>query len=454
MADVRPFRALRYAPGTDLGAAICPPFDIISPEEQRVLYARSHLNAVHIELADESLGDRYDQALNTLGGWLDERALRRDDEESFYIYRQTFGHGGKTYTRSIIFARVRLEPWEAGVVLPHEQTFGGPKEDRLKLMRSIRTNTSPIYVLYRDVSGGVSERLREAGGSAPDSEFSSLDGQQHALRRVSDPATVEALAAALSRETLFIADGHHRYETALAYRDEVRAKAESWTGEEPENFVMVALTAADDPGLLVLPIHRVTNVESDRETVWQRISVLFDVSSSPLPQERDRGEGSGLALATVTMQMEHEDPDIGSIGLVESPAGRMVEAGGRVFQVVPSLRRLKTRDVDALEALLPPNRSPEWRRLAYSIANYVVLQHCLGVTPEQMRDYSVVWFTEDAEEAVEEVRSGKATYAVLMRPVPVERVLELAEAGERMPQKSTFFYPKVPTGLAFNLLEG
>jgi uncharacterized protein (DUF1015 family) len=297
------------------------------------------------------------------------------------------------------------------VVLPHEQTFGGPKEDRLKLMRSIRTNTSPIYMLYRDATGAVSERLREAGGRAPESEFSSPDGQQHALRRVSDPTTVEALASALSRETLFIADGHHRYETALAYRDEVRAKAESWTGEEPENFVMVALTAADDPGLLVLPIHRVTNVATPVEEAKERLKALFELSA----------DATEAAITVVT-------------------------ADG-VWGVRP-------KDTAAVDAVMPQDRSVDWRRLDYSIANHVIMQHCLGVTAEQMRDYSTVWFTEDTEGAVAQVRGGKATYAVLMRPVPVERVLELAEAGERMPQKSTFFYPKVPTGLAFNLLEG
>jgi uncharacterized protein (DUF1015 family) len=172
---------------------------------------------------------------------------------------------------------------------------------------------------------------------------------------------------------------------------------------------MVALTVANDPGLLVLPIHRVTNVTTPLDEVGRTVRKLFAVEP-------------GDDNAPLTMA---------------SPEG----AAG-----------LRVKDAAAIDALLPQDRSPEWRTLDYSIANHVVLQHCLGVTAEQMRDYSVVWFTEDADEAVAEVRSGKATYAVLMRPVPVERVLELAEAGERMPQKSTFFYPKVPTGLVFNPL--
>ena len=409
MADVRPFRALRYAPGTDLGAAICPPFDVISPEEQRELYARSHLNAVHVELADDRLGDRYDQAMNTLGGWLDERALRRDEAESFYVYRQTFEHGGKTHSRTIVFARVRVEPWEAGTVLPHEQTFGGPKEDRLKLLRAIHLNTSPIYMLYRDARGRVESVMRGVMAGAPSADFRSPDGQSHTVWQVDEPGIVAELHAMFGHEPLFIADGHHRYETALAYRDEVRDKADSWTGEEPENFVMAALTAAGDPGLVVLPIHRVTNVETPVEYVVGRVRALFEA----MPYQAD------------------------------APIALVSEEG------VAGLRPMNPAAVDAL---LPQDRSPAWRALDYSIANHAVLQHCLGVTPDQMRDYTVVWFTEDAEEAVAEVRSEKATFAVLMRPVSVERVLELAEAGERMPQKSTFFYPKVPTGIVFNPL--
>ena len=262
MADVRPFRALRYSSETDIAAAICPPFDVISPAEQRELYARSSVNAIRIELADASTGDRYDQAARTLAEWRTDGTLAHDAAESFYLYRQTFEHDGKTFSRTIMFARLRLVPWDAGQVLPHEQTFGGPKEDRLKLLHSIRMNTSPIYLLYPDAAKRISAPLREAMAATPEAAFASADSQSHAVWQVDDAGIVAELRAAFDSEKLFIADGHHRYETALAYRDEVKAAAVSWTGEEPENFVMVALTAADDPGLVVLPIHRVTNVQT------------------------------------------------------------------------------------------------------------------------------------------------------------------------------------------------
>jgi uncharacterized protein (DUF1015 family) len=414
VADVRPFRALRYRPGTDLSVAISPPFDVISPEEQRELYARSAVNAVRIELADEAQGDRYEQSSETVREWRKNGLLRREGEESFYLYRQTFWSGPDQFTRSILFARLRLEPWDAGVVLPHEQTFGGPKEDRLKLLRAIHLNTSPVYLLYRDNTGRISKQVEAVLERQAETNFKSPDGQQHALRKIEERAVIEELRAAFADETLYIADGHHRYETAIAYRDEVRAAAGAWTGEEPENFVMVALTAADDPGLLVLPIHRVTSGGTNYNDAIDRLRELFELDEQP------PGPGkSAIAVAT-----QH------------------------------ATINLSVKDATAIDAFLPQDRSPAWRRLDYSIANQVVLQHCLGLRADDMSDYDRLWFTEDAGEAIAELRSGKALYAVLMQPVPVGRVLELADAGERMPQKSTFFYPKVPTGLVFNPLEG
>ena len=220
-----------------------------------------------------------------------------------------------------------------------------------------------------------------------------------------------------------VADGHHRYETALGYRDEVRATAGTWTGEEPENFALAALTSAQDPGLLVLPIHRVTKAEAPLEDALARLRTMFHIETAPsraaaLAALRESGASSVIGLAA---------------------AGRDV-----VYLLSPG---------EGADRLLPQDRSVVWRQLDYSLANYAVLQHGLGLHESQMKDYSMVWFTEDADEAVEQVRNGRARYAVLLKPVTVTRVLDIADAGERMPQKSTFFYPKVPTGIVFNLVQ-
>ena len=425
MADVRPFRALRYDSSLDLSPIVCPPFDTISAEQQRELYDRSPYNAVRIELAEESGAGRYESSGATVRQWMADGVLQRDERPAFYVHRQTFRHGGREYTRTMLFARVRVAPWSAGTVLPHEQTFGGPKEDRLQLMRATHLNPSPVFVFYRDEGGHV-RGLLEAGEEKRENvaEFVSPDGEQQSLSRLDDADAVAELAKAFADKTLYIADGHHRFETALAYRDEAKAAANGWTDEEPENFAMIALVAQDDPGMLVLPIHRVTNAELPLEEALGRLEELFEVSAF----EGDAAELASRATA---------------------------EAGGTAFGLVSEdgLRLLTVRDAAALDALMPQERSPEWRALNYAIANHVILRRCLGLAEDQMKDYSRFWFTEDAEAAAESVRRGEATYAVLLEPLAVATVLSLADAGERMPQKSTFFWPKAPTGVLFNLLK-
>ncbi len=421
MADVRPFRALRYDSSLDLSPIVCPPFDTISPEQQRELYERSPYNAVRIELAEESGAGRYESSGATVRQWMADGVLRRDERPAFYVHRQTFRHSEREFTRTMIFAQVRVAPWSAGTVLPHEQTFGGPKEDRLRLMRATHLNPSPVFVFYRDDGGSIRGILEAGEGKRQDvADFVSPDGQQQSLSRLDDEDAVAELAKAFADETLYIADGHHRFETALAYRDEAKAAANGWTGEEPENFAMIALVAQDDPGMLTLPTHRLTNIETPLAEALGRLEELFDVTEF---------EGSAGDLAS--------------------------EAGATAFGLVSEdgLRLLRMKDAAAIDALMPQERTPEWRALSYAIANQVILRQCLGLAEEQMKDYRRFWFTEDAEKAARSVRPGEATYAVLLESMPVETVLSMADAGERMPQKSTYFWPKATTGVLFNLLE-
>jgi len=425
MAEVQPFRALRYAPSVDLSTAICPPYDIISPEQQHALHQRSPHNAVHIELAEDG-GDRYRRAAEILQRWLHEGVLQRDDSPAFYLYRQQFQHNGQTHHRHILFARLRVEEWERGIVLPHEHTFGAPKEDRLKLLRATHLNTSPVYLLYKDDRRLIVPLLADAAGAPPLAEFRGGDDQTHSLWRFDDSGLTETLSQAFATETLYVADGHHRYETALAYRDERRAAAGAWTGNEPENFALVALTAADDPGLLVLPIHRLTSVEVSLDEVLDRLTRMFELEVMPSP---------AALLAALAKR------------------GDRVPTFGLAAAQSPDLYLLTLSNSKSADRLLPQDRSSAWRNLDTAIATYAILRHSLGLDEGQMADYNTLRFTEDAGEALEAVRSGRCRYALLLNPVPVSRILAVADAGERMPQKSTFFYPKVPTGLVFNPLE-
>lgn len=423
VVDVRPFRALRYSRALDLAEVLCPPFDTISPQEQKALHDLSPYNAVRIELALGEGDERYRSAAAALRRWRAEGVLEQEPNPCFYLYDQRFEHGGRTYVRRAIFARLRLEPWGDGV-LPHEHTFGGPKEDRLRLLRATRLNASPVFLIYRDRAGEVGSVLARAASRPPEAAFVTSDGQGHELRVMRDEAEITALQGALAAETLYVADGHHRYETALGYRDECRAAKASWTGREPENFVLAALSAASDPGLLVLPIHRVTTAGPPLAQALARLGPLFDVVAD-------------LSLELVAQRL----------------AGVGVAAFGLAAAEAAGLHLLTLGDKAAVDAVLPQERSTRWRELDYAIANYAILRYGLGLTEAEMSDYKTLWFTEDAGEAVGAVREGRARYAVLMRPVPVAQILDVADAGERMPQKSTFFFPKVPTGLVFNSLE-
>lgn len=426
MADVRPFRALRYNPDLDLASVVCPPFDTISPQMQRELHERSPHNAVRIELAEDTGAGRYQNAARALHDFQAEGVLRRDTMPAFYLLQQTFPYGSTKYTRTLLFARLRVVPWTEGSVLPHEQTFPRHKADRLELYRAARINASPVFLFYQDADKLIRTVMtEEERQQIPVAEFDAPDGQHHRLVRIDEPAGVAELERAFADETLYIADGHHRYETALLYRDEIRGEREDWTGAEPENFALVGLVAADDPGLLVLPTHRVSSAPTPWADVKAQLDPLFNLE----PVE------NSAAKIVQALAAKTDEP---SFGLVTAEAGAFL---------------VTIRDGDDVDQLLPQDRAPLWRSLDYAICDHAILRHAIGLSEEQTKDQSVLWFTEDAASALRDVESGKARYAVVLNSVPVQRVLELADAGERMPQKSTFFYPKVPTGLVFNLIE-
>ena len=426
MAEVLPFRALRYNGELDVAAAVCPPFDTISSQLQRELYKRSPYNAVRIELAEDTDGGRYQNAARTLNDWLRAGILRRDDSPAFYLLQQTFPYGEEAYTRTLLFARLRVVPWSDGAVLPHEQTFPKHKNDRLQLMRATHINASPVFLFYRDAGDRIHDLVNQGErDEIPVSDIDGFDGQHFRLTRIAEQAVVEEIESAFAAEKLYVADGHHRYETALLYRDEVRAKSANWTGSEPENFALVGLVASDDAGLLVLPTHRVTSSDASWAEVSSRLEAFFDV-------EPFAGDVEALV---VELAAHH----VSALGFAAKDAGTL-------FVLTP-------KETHVIDHLLPQDRSPAWRALDYAICDYVVLRHCVELSEEQTKDQGVLWFTEDAGQAVEQVRAGVARYTVLLNPAPIERVLELADAGDRMPQKSTFFYPKVPAGLVFNLLE-
>ncbi|HEU5367890.1 MAG TPA: DUF1015 domain-containing protein, partial [Ktedonobacterales bacterium] len=238
-----------------------PPYDVISPEAQAAYYARHPNNIIRLELGrdepgDDTLNNRYTRAAAALADWRREGIMVQEARPTFYLYRQRFRVGSTDYWRTSLLARVRLEPWEASVVLPHEYTMPKPKGDRLKLMRACAANTSPIMTLYADADGSMQRFLEPFVQQSPQDAFTDDAGEDHTLLPITEADQIAQAQHFFSNRQLFIADGHHRYETALTYRDEQREMRKELHPEDAANFVLMSLIAFEDPGLVILPTHR------------------------------------------------------------------------------------------------------------------------------------------------------------------------------------------------------
>lgn len=444
MAGIRPFRAVRFDPAAagDLAGVLAPPYDVISPQHQDELYARSPYNIVRLELGREEAGsapgqDRYARAAEQYRAWLAQGILRPNAVPSVYAYEERFTYLGQERVRLGFFAALRVEPWEAGVVLPHEHTLPRPKADRLNLLRACGAVFSPIFLLYED-GGNVRQELQRAvETAAPLVDVHLTPGavaeaaERHRLWAL-DRAAAARLQQLFAEQRLFIADGHHRYETALTYRDERRAAdpAAPPPGEAPYDYTLAYLASFDDPGLTVLPIHRlVRNVpDLDRHRLLLALERYFAIRILPVAP----GEFLQQALAELR---------------------RAGEGGVHAFGLVgaaPRAMHLLTLRPAALQAWLArplEGHSEAWRRLDVSILHALVLQECLGLGDEAVEGEGQVSFTRDAEAAVMAVERGEYQLAFLLNPTNPRQIRDVALAHDRMPQKSSFFWPKPPAGL-------
>jgi len=430
MADVRPFRALRYDTSRiDPGVTIAPPYDVITPGQQAALYGRDPHNIVRVEYGEQRPGDsptsnRYTRAAQDLVAWQREGVLCRDGAPAMYHYRLTFEWAGTRHERTHYFAAVRLEEWEKGIVKPHEHTLSGPKVDRLELLRATRTQVSPVYCLSREQISSPSPC--QVGGVPLYNLLA--DGQQHVVSAIVDETVITSLQARFAASDFYIADGHHRYETALSYRDECRGRARHWTGEEPENFVLMAITNASDAGLLVLPTHRILHRPLG-EGALDRLARTFDIEELSLHAEASD-------YSTLLAAAAPEDAMFVGLGLVPGRA-----------------HSLRLRDRRSAEELMPPRESNAWKRLDVNVLQYGILSTAFGIDDAALAAGGAVSYTQDAMEARNAVESGGATCAFLLNATPVDQILAVSDANGRMPQKSTYFHPKLPTGLVLNQLD-
>ena len=443
MTEIRPFRGLRYQVSYvgDLANVISPPYDIISPQEQRALYTRSPYNVVRLELGvehptDSDTNNRYTRAEADLRRWAAEGILAYDQKPALYVHDQEFVHQGTTYRRRCLLTRVRLEEWAAGVVRPHEYTMVQPKEDRLRLLRATRANLSPVLALYRDEDRRIAQTLDEALSAKQPAALARLGDDRHTLSAIDDEQALARLTALFEPLPLYIADGHHRYETALTYRKERREARPAWTGDEPENFVLIGLTAAEDEGLLVRPIHRLVQfppLDEDPLETLARHATVERVDAAP--DEPD------AALARLLALMAERGRSASAFGLcLPGPNGGQ-------------LSLITVDDAAGLVQRLCPDCPAEWRDLDVAVLHFALLGMVLRVNPDPIEEGGSVATIDDARQACEAVREGRYSAAFLLNPVPVAQVLAIADAGRRMPRKSTFFHPKLATGLVINTLD-
>jgi uncharacterized protein (DUF1015 family) len=417
MAEIRPLQALRYDPAKTGGLedVLAPPYDVIDARQRASLVARSPYNVVRIDLPE---GDRpYDTAAAQLAQWQADGVIVRDEQPALWVLAQGYiGPDGRTRTRRGFLARVRIEDYGPGRIRPHERTHPGPKEDRLRLTRATGANLSPIFSLYSDRDNLSWQALEPQIDGEPWARTTDDDGTVNRLWRVADQDAIAAIERALAGTELLIADGHHRYETARVYANEVG-------GEGPHRYVLMCLVALEDPGLTVFPTHRlVSNLDSGK---WQALASTLEQAFSIEP------------LAD-TSELAPEASDQIRIGYIDSRARKPV--------------MLTLRDQGIADAALPA-RSDPYRRLDTAVLEALVLKGALGLGDQDIDHLTGLGYARDVAQALELIDSGQYDAAFMMAPTPVQRVQEVAAAGESMPPKSTYFFPKVPTGLVFNPLK-
>lgn len=432
MAEIQAFRAVRYNLGHvgSLSDVIAPPYDVISPELQDSLYKKHPANVVRLILNREEPGDdeqnnRYARAARFLHNWQSEGVLYTDSAPALYVYHQIFNHAGQQLARRGFMARVRLERFGEGRIYPHEETMSGPKQDRLLLTRACQANLSQIFGLYPDEQNEAQELLEAAIAGQPPVEATDHLGVVHRLWTVTDPAVIARVAGVLGPKPVFIADGHHRYETACNYRDELRA-AGPLDSNHPANFVLMMCVGMSDPGMVVLPTHRLFRglAAIDSAELGEKLQPYFTV--------RVAGEGSDLA-DTVWQAIEDEDNQ-GTLAFYTQKDDRW------------TLARLSFQGKERM-AQIASEHSEDWQGLGVAILHRLVIEHLLGGN-----DLPKPTYVHLVSEVVDELETGEYPLAALVMPATLSHIQSISEHLERMPAKSTYFYPKLLSGLVINPL--
>ena len=433
MAEIRPFKGIHYSKSLikDWSTVICPPHDIISPRQQQELYQSSEYNFVRLEYGQELPKDtvtdnRYTRSAATLNEWLKQGVLETDKVPTIYLHDHFFTLEGKEYKRRSIIARVRLEEWDKMIIRPHEATLAKTRGDRLSLIWALQANTSPILAMFEDRQQQIYAQLPRQAQRLPLITSRIVNGEGHSLWAITDSGAINQISKSLAEQPIYIADGHHRYESALAYRNDRRASIKS--ADAAVNFVLMELVDFTHQGLKILAPHRLVRGLSKLilDELMPKMEEFFEIEREP--------------LSTTDVRKQVDDFFTGTEGV------RLI----LFSQQAGSLLKLRLRDLTATSRMMPGSHSELYKRLDVSILDHIILEKVLGMTKDG--DKTGLAYSHNLLDVVNRVNNGEYQLAVLLSPVKPEVLKAIADAGDKMPPKSTYFYPKSPSGLVFNRL--
>lgn len=435
MAEIRPFSGLRYnqALVKDISTVICPPYDVISSSLHEDLHKRNEYNFIRLEDAkvfpdDTPVNNKYTRSAATLSQWLEKKKLVPEKAPALYLHEHYFTLNGKNGMRRGIIARVRLEEWEKMIIRPHEKIFSADKEDRQKLLTTLRMNTSPVLMMYQDPEKIIANALTKETAGKPVIDTTIPEGDRHKVWAITDTVTIKKIAYAMNKQPFYVADGHHRYTSALMYSREQMAANPQLSTDDSVNFVMTTLVDFADPGLVILAPHRVVKglPENILAELNRNLNAYFEITEIP----------ANTTDALKKLDTAMNKPDGIRLGLFGPGKDKFYA--------------LKLRDEAVLVEIMP-QQSDIYRKLDVSVLDHLILNRILGLNIDG-RTEPRVSFSHDREESVKEVLTGEQQLVFFLKPIEPELIKTVSDAREIMPRKSTYFYPKAPAGIVVNTL--
>jgi uncharacterized protein (DUF1015 family) len=437
MADMHAFKGTRYNPDVtkDLAQVICPPYDIISFKQQNELYQKSEHNFVRIEYnketpQDTTLDNRYTRAAANIKNWLKTGILRTDSEPALYFHEHHFTSLGKRYMRKNILSLVKLEEWNTQIIRPHENIIPKAKSDRMSMLRACQANTSTILSMYSDANKVISDLLNNEKKNPPIIDVVDENAEKHLVWAVTNTSAISKIQQVISEQPLYIADGHHRYDSALTYRNERLKEGNFHTGKEGYNFVLMNLFDFADPGLVILPTHRLLKGAPNEimENLKVKLIDFFDIEEIPISNstvwEYFDAQFSGLNRFSkqVKLALYGLEPD--------------------------KLMILTLKSLDAINQFMPSGHCDAYKLLDVSLVDHIILEKLIGFVKDS--DNMTLDYNHDRIEAINQVKNMQFQLAFILGAVDPKSIKVIADNGDRMPRKSTYFYPKAPAGLVFH----